>query len=56
MTQFKDKAGKDRENASLGLLAYPSLDGAPISSSTAPPMYPSATTRSSTWNWPATSP
>ncbi|QPC86303.1 tryptophan--tRNA ligase [Mesorhizobium sp. NBSH29] len=25
MTQFKDKAGKDRENASLGLLAYPSL-------------------------------
>ena len=27
MTQFKDKAGKDRENASLGLFAYPSLDG-----------------------------
>jgi tryptophanyl-tRNA synthetase len=27
MTQFKDKAGKDRENASLGLLAYPSADG-----------------------------
>ena len=25
MTQFKDKAGKDRENASLGLFAYPSL-------------------------------
>jgi len=25
MTQFKDKAGKDREKASLGLLAYPSL-------------------------------
>jgi tryptophanyl-tRNA synthetase len=25
MTQFKEKAGKDRENASLGLLAYPSL-------------------------------
>src|SRR5690606_20617338 len=28
MTQFKDKAGKDRENASLGLLAYPSLTAA----------------------------
>ena len=25
MTQFKDKAGKDREQASLGLYAYPSL-------------------------------
>ncbi|MEX3011238.1 tryptophan--tRNA ligase [Hoeflea sp. TYP-13] len=30
MTQFKDKAGKDRENASLGLLAYPSLMAADI--------------------------
>ncbi|TPK67879.1 tryptophan--tRNA ligase [Mesorhizobium sp. B2-4-19] len=30
MTQFKDKAGKDRENASLGLLAYPSLMTADI--------------------------
>ncbi|MCB1466308.1 MAG: tryptophan--tRNA ligase, partial [Rhizobiaceae bacterium] len=28
--QFKDKAGKDRENASLGLLAYPSLMAADI--------------------------
>ncbi len=27
MTQFKDKAGKDRENASLGLYAYPTPDG-----------------------------
>jgi tryptophanyl-tRNA synthetase len=25
MTQFKDKAGKDRENASVGLFAYPTL-------------------------------
>src|SRR5688572_12764476 len=25
MTQFKDKAGKDRENASVGLFAYPVL-------------------------------
>jgi len=30
MTQFKDKAGKDRERASLGLFAYPSLMAADI--------------------------
>ena len=30
MTQFKEKAGKDRENASLGLLAYPALMAADI--------------------------
>jgi tryptophanyl-tRNA synthetase len=30
MTQFKDKAGKDRENASLGLYAYPSLMAADV--------------------------
>jgi len=30
MTQFKDKAGKDREKSSLGLLAYPSLMAADI--------------------------
>lgn len=30
MTQFKDKAGKDRDNASLGLFAYPSLMAADI--------------------------
>ncbi|KEC54054.1 tryptophan--tRNA ligase [Bartonella koehlerae] len=30
MTQFKDKAGKDREKASLGLFAYPSLMAADI--------------------------
>jgi tryptophanyl-tRNA synthetase len=30
MTQFKDKAGKDRENASFGLYAYPVLMAADI--------------------------
>jgi tryptophanyl-tRNA synthetase len=30
MTQFKEKAGKDRENASVGLFAYPSLMAADI--------------------------
>lgn len=30
MTQFKEKTGKDRENASLGLYAYPSLMAADI--------------------------
>jgi tryptophanyl-tRNA synthetase len=30
MTQFKEKAGKDRENASVGLFAYPSLMSADI--------------------------
>lgn len=30
MTQFKEKAGKHRENASLGLYAYPSLMAADI--------------------------
>ena len=30
MTQFKEKAGKDRENVSLGLFAYPSLMAADI--------------------------
>lgn len=30
MTQFKDKAGKDREKASLGLYVYPSLMAADI--------------------------
>ena len=30
MTQFKEKAGKDRENASLGLYAYPTLMAADI--------------------------
>ena len=30
MTQFKEKAGKDRENASVGLYAYPILMAADI--------------------------
>jgi tryptophanyl-tRNA synthetase len=30
MTQFKEKAGKDRENASVGLFAYPNLMSADI--------------------------
>src|SRR5690606_9901114 len=30
MTQFKEKAGKDRENASVGLFDYPSLMAADI--------------------------
>ena len=30
MTQFKEKAGKDRENASVGLYAYPALMAADI--------------------------
>ena len=30
MTQFKDKAGKDRENSSVGLYAYPNLMAADI--------------------------
>src|SRR5262249_57889394 len=30
MTQFKEKAGKDRENASVGLYAYPTLIAADI--------------------------
>ena len=31
MTQFKDKAGKDRENVSVGLFSYPNLMAADIS-------------------------
>ncbi len=30
MTQFKEKAGKDRENASIGLYSYPTLMAADI--------------------------
>ncbi len=30
MTQFKDKAGKNRENASVGLFVYPTLMAADI--------------------------
>ena len=36
MTQFKEKAGKDRENASVGLYAYPNLMAADILAYKAP--------------------
>ncbi len=49
MTQFKEKAGKDREQASVGLYAYPNLMAADILA------YRSAKTRSNIWNSPATS-
>ena len=55
MTQFKEKAGKDREEASVGLYVYPNLMAADILSTT-PPMCRSARTRSSISNWRATSP
>jgi tryptophanyl-tRNA synthetase len=55
MTQFKDKAGKHKERASVGLYTYPSCRP-PTSWSTRRPMCPWARTRSSTWSSPATSP
>ena len=48
MTQFKEKAGKDRENASIGLFQLSGADGARHSTSTAQPTFRSATIRSST--------
>ncbi len=47
MTQFKEKAGKDRENASIGLYDYPVLMAADILAYRATHV-PSARTRSST--------
>ena len=49
MTQFKEKAGKNKENASVGLFAYPNLMAATFWP-TARPTFRSAMTRSSTWN------
>ena len=49
MTQFKEKAGKHRENASVGLYAYPNLMAADILP-TRRPTCRSARTRSSTWS------
>jgi tryptophanyl-tRNA synthetase len=46
MTQWKDKAGKNREGQSVGLPTCCSIEG---------PTYRSATTRNSIWNWRATS-
>ena len=54
MTQFKEKAGKDSESASVGLYAYPVLMAADILP-TAARMCRSARTRSSTWSSRATS-
>ena len=54
MTQFKEKAGKDRENASVGLFSYPTLMAADILAF-APPTSRSGTTRSNTSNCHATS-
>src|SRR5258705_13370606 len=53
MTQFKEKAGKQRENAGLGLYAYPVLM-APTSCSTRRRTSRSARTRRSMSNWPLT--
>jgi len=53
MTQFKDKAGKDRENASIGLYDYPVLMAADILIF-ALRMCRLARTRSSIWSLPAT--
>ena len=50
MTQFKEKAGKNRENASVGLYIYPNLMAADILLPTRRPMCRSATIKSSTWS------
>ena len=55
MTQFKEKSGKHKERASVGLYTYPVLMAADILVY-APPMCRWARTRSSIWNWRATSP
>ena len=56
MTQFKEKAGKDKERASVGLYVYPNLMAADILALPAPPMCRWARTRSSISSWRATSP
>jgi len=53
MTQFKEKAGKHRENASAGLYVYPVLMAADILLYK-PPTCRWARIKSSIWNWPAT--
>ena len=55
MTQFKEKSGKHKERASVGLYTYPVLMAADILVYR-PPMCRWARTRSSIWNWRATSP
>ena len=54
MTQFKDKAGKNRENASVGIYVYPCLMAADILAYQALPMCRSARIRNSISNSPAT--
>jgi tryptophanyl-tRNA synthetase len=54
MTQFKEKAGKDKENAAVGLFDYPVLQAADILAYRATHV-PWARTRSSTSNSRATS-
>ena len=49
MTQFKEKAGKDKEQASVGLYVYPNLMAADILIYRQP-MCRWARTRSSIWN------
>ena len=56
MTQFKEKAGKDRENASRRALCLSEPDGRRHSRSITRPMFRSARTRSSISSLPATSP
>ena len=55
MTQFKEKSGKQRDTAGLGLYAYPVLMAADILLYKATHV-PVARTRSSTWSSRATSP
>ena len=50
MTQWKDKAGKNAEAASLGLFAYPALMAADIPRLPRDPCAGLARTRNSTWN------
>ena len=52
MTQFKEKAGKDKARASVGLYAYPNLMAADILAYKAHTCQ-WAKTRNSIWNWPA---
>ena len=55
MTQFKEKAGKDRENASVGAVRLSEPDGRRHPGSTRRRTCRWARTRSSTWSWRATS-
>ena len=56
MTQFKDKAGKNRDAGARRPVRLPGAPWPPTSWRTAPPTCRSARTRSSTSSWRATSP